>query len=613
MEYPFKDLLPLDEVLEREGYYKDWTHLDPEVFYSLTQISEYIKTKGYGVDVRLLIAQLAEHFGLKTTQVVDLANLLQQKFENLEGVTQSFTDNINSLVAQMEADKNAVIANATVDSEVILSRGDFDTLGDRLDEQVALTYNKIDEATVSIRSDLVSNSDNLTIYKENGYVDIVNRASTIYSVIDANNTTTITSSGYVSGSDFAVLLSEKIPAGKSVKIRIKGSLEASRTIILRFGGSTQLSYMSPFNTVNEVVLSNSESNPFSSYVYFDFMGNAKLEIEDIEVVYQDVSEAKSIYEIEQRAKPYEYVSLNSGAIEKLIKTATTYLQNLSSLTYGNSNTLYDPTVSLVGGKFQIDCSSFFSALYQGVPYTGSRYVKSDNSTSRWGFTTYDPRRYRYANQLAKFANKKGYGFEPKSDLSDLRAGDVLFFSWSGAGGDVEFKSRAWMGIQHVGIFLDKEDTGRYSTLQLDNGFTNVIYMADETYMQQCVYVARFPIANVDSEFTRSNLIEVGQGEHLNNTGLSCNLKEPLKKYSFYTLVVDYEMLTPDRRLIIQNAEWKIIAAHTQVSVTGRRTSVYRILYNHDDSETLKVSIEGSGDGRANFYGQQLYKGFPIFD
>ena len=135
-EYPFKDLLPLDEVLEREGYYNDWTHLDPEVFYSLTQISEYIKTKGYGVDVRLLIAQLAEHFGLKTTQVIDLANLLQQKFTNLEGVTQSFTSNINSLVSQMEADKNAVIANVTVDSEVILARDGEPALQNRLERDL---------------------------------------------------------------------------------------------------------------------------------------------------------------------------------------------------------------------------------------------------------------------------------------------------------------------------------------------------------------------------------------------------------------------------------------------------------------------------------------------
>ena len=149
MEYPFKDLLPLEEVLEREGYYKDWTHLDPKVFYSLTQISEYIKTKGFGVDVRLLIAQLAEHFGLKTTQVVNLANLLQRNFENLEGVTQSFTNNINSLVAQMEADKNAVIANVTVDSEVILARGGKATLGERLDET---TEQLEDELGVDIRN-----------------------------------------------------------------------------------------------------------------------------------------------------------------------------------------------------------------------------------------------------------------------------------------------------------------------------------------------------------------------------------------------------------------------------------------------------------------------------
>lgn len=137
MEYPFKDLMPLDEVLEREGYYKDWTHLDPEVFYSLTQISEYIKTKGYGVDVRLLIAQLAEHFGLKTTQVVVLANLLQHKFDNLEGVTSDFTSDINGLVSQMQADKDAVIANVTVDSEVILARGGKPTLQARLDETTA--------------------------------------------------------------------------------------------------------------------------------------------------------------------------------------------------------------------------------------------------------------------------------------------------------------------------------------------------------------------------------------------------------------------------------------------------------------------------------------------
>lgn len=159
MEYPFKDLLPLDEVLEREGYYKDWSHLDPEVFYSLTQISEYIKTKGYGVDVRLLIAQLAEHFGLKTTQVVDLGNLIQAEHATLKQQVQQAVAQVNAdrnaletqfnqSVAQMEAEKNIIIANATVDSEVILARGGKATLGQRLDETTAqlVEINQLDNS-----------------------------------------------------------------------------------------------------------------------------------------------------------------------------------------------------------------------------------------------------------------------------------------------------------------------------------------------------------------------------------------------------------------------------------------------------------------------------------
>ena len=123
MEYPFKDLLPIDEVLEREGYYKDWTHLDPEVFYSLTQISEYIKTKGYGVDVRLLIAQLAEHFGLSTVQIVDLANSLSTKHDALKG--------------QFDVVIRDATSGADWGGEIVLARGGKATLGQRLDETTA--------------------------------------------------------------------------------------------------------------------------------------------------------------------------------------------------------------------------------------------------------------------------------------------------------------------------------------------------------------------------------------------------------------------------------------------------------------------------------------------
>lgn len=561
---------------------------------SLTKIKKAV----YGREVREAI-----HDGVfRANQIADGADIKADKTQ----IRQDAVEEFNNQVIQEMTDKDVISA-----PEIIAARGGEETLTVRLDRDATNLNAMVEERYTSLRDSVTKSGENLTVFKDDGTLDIINRATGVYGVQYIDSKAVITSTNYTSGSDFSVLTYDNIPAGESVKIKIKGKLEASRTIILRFGNSNEVAYISPFNGVVEVELMNAQSGVPSSYIYFDFMGNATFEIEEIDITYPKPSSISSFYGVEQQAKPYEYVSLNSGAIEKVIAVATSYLQNIGNLTYGNANTLYDPTVSPIGGKFQIDCSSFFSALFQGVMYARSRYAQSSNFGSRWGFVTYDARRYRYANQLAKMASEKGYGFVPRASLSDLRPGDVLFFSWDGAGGDVEFKSRAWMGIQHVAIFLDKEDTGRYSTLQLDNGFTNVLYMADEAYMQQCVYVARFPLANVDSDFSRDNLISTGSGEYLDNTGLSCTLTEPLKRYSFYTLVVDYELLSPDRRLIIQNAAWLTLAAHTQSTGTGRRTSIYRILYNHDDSETLKVSISGDENGRANFYGQTLYKGFPI--
>ena len=131
MEYPFKDLLPLDEVLEREGYYKDWTHLDPNTFYSIVQISKMIKTKGFGSDVRLLIAQLAEHFGLSVVEVTGIANSLIARQSAVEN-RQDAVENFNNQVIQEMTDKDVISA-----PEIIEARGGED--------RVAIRINKISD------------------------------------------------------------------------------------------------------------------------------------------------------------------------------------------------------------------------------------------------------------------------------------------------------------------------------------------------------------------------------------------------------------------------------------------------------------------------------------
>jgi len=60
MEYPFKDLMPLDEATARDGYYKDWTHIDADTFHQISELVKFIREKGYGADTREAIAQALE-------------------------------------------------------------------------------------------------------------------------------------------------------------------------------------------------------------------------------------------------------------------------------------------------------------------------------------------------------------------------------------------------------------------------------------------------------------------------------------------------------------------------------------------------------------------------
>jgi len=60
MEYPFKDLMPLDEATARDGYYKDWTHIDANTFHQISELVKFIREKGYGSDTREAIAQALE-------------------------------------------------------------------------------------------------------------------------------------------------------------------------------------------------------------------------------------------------------------------------------------------------------------------------------------------------------------------------------------------------------------------------------------------------------------------------------------------------------------------------------------------------------------------------
>ena len=68
MEYPFKDLLPLDEATARDGYYKDWTHIDANTFHQISELAKFIREKGHGADTREAMAQALERVYHDATQ-----------------------------------------------------------------------------------------------------------------------------------------------------------------------------------------------------------------------------------------------------------------------------------------------------------------------------------------------------------------------------------------------------------------------------------------------------------------------------------------------------------------------------------------------------------------
>lgn len=122
MEYPFKELQPLDEVAARTGYYRDWSHIDADNFHQISELATFIREKGYGADTREAIAQALERV-YHDALISGNANMEVSMARN------NFTD----LASRLDASDDKLSSART---EVAGARGGFVTLGDRLNREV---------------------------------------------------------------------------------------------------------------------------------------------------------------------------------------------------------------------------------------------------------------------------------------------------------------------------------------------------------------------------------------------------------------------------------------------------------------------------------------------
>ncbi|MFO6873472.1 phage baseplate upper protein [Bacillus cereus] len=428
----------------------------------------------------------------------------------------------------------------------------------------------------------------------------------------------IQSEGYESSTDpnkdFAFLLTETMLQYEQLKVSFwVYPSESNKEMNIRMAYSQgDVVYLGDHDQWNKVsiLLDLSAIAKQNNYLYFNMLSSYSIYMTGLEV---------ERYVEETKTYPTSFKQVNDvltensstiqntkGSIERMIEVAQTYVEKVNTLSYGNIATPYDAKVDPINGKYQIDCSSFANLLIHGIPYDQSRYVKNENVNSKLFFQNLDGYKYRFANEIARYAFEKGYSYKPNSDFSNVEPGDVLFFSWTNRemGGDLakELRENAFMKIDHVAVFLNKKNESYWSTLQFDNGISSVYYDATNEYMSQCVIAARFPFSSVDSQVQSSNLLYEGDVvRNVSNTTqvYTYTLAEPLKKGKYYSFVFDGNVLTDDCYFVLQVNNKTIYTDYGKKGKYNGITTFYFPYLLDDIADKIAVGIGRSGSTDLN--------------
>ena len=201
-------------------------------------------------------------------------------------------------------------------------------------------------------------------------------------------------------------------------------------------------------------------------------------------------------------------------VKAMSKVAMSYVLNNQSLAYGWGG--YD--YSLKSGTQNLtSCSQIANLVLAGVPYEQSPYALGSSTTIKTGYAGYGYDWYEGTHQaidgnamwnaslVALWFATHGYGYKPLSDFSNVKPGDVLFYTNGG-----ENTNNWFMNISHCEVYLCPRQTGqtpkdsRVLVINggVDNQGTNNDWPVRINARQlpndstlQLVYCGRLPIGN----------------------------------------------------------------------------------------------------------------------
>lgn len=195
---------------------------------------------------------------------------------------------------------------------------------------------------------------------------------------------------------------------------------------------------------------------------------------------------------------------DDDAISDLAKNALTYISRADDFIAGATYGALRDTVQQVGGKWEINCSTFAVLMAYGIPYEKSAYalgagnnVKSPDFFQDLGLYDFmctenedqvGDYRWKYSADLAKWCWENGYTFEPNAAFSNIKPGDILFMKNQLS----EDYGDPWRDIDHTGVFAYLMGNGQFFNWEFSSTIKLQQHAASD--IDNVVLVGRLPFS-----------------------------------------------------------------------------------------------------------------------
>ena len=243
--------------------------------------------------------------------------------------------------------------------------------------------------------------------------------------------------------------------------------------------------------------------------------------------------------------------MSQSLVSRLAHCAATYINNKSDFVYGGTYSAFRPNVAQVGGKWEINCSTFMMLMLYGIDYYHSEYTLGtgnyvvdnrfceDMSILEYFSTPFEgatgDHRWKYTYHMAAYMYERGYCFEPNEDLSNVQPGDVLFFKHQINGG--ENTTSTFREIDHSAIFgwwVSDSSCVVFDVGNLPSAGLNLI----TNLQDNLVLVGRLATQPTNDDF---EIVSYQQDNATSDATTLTNVRcKPFEEDEFYTLIATIE-------------------------------------------------------------------------